>query len=268
MVSSQGHAKFFWEKEKESIEQVHSKEFILREFSASVDRNLYKYRLSEIRRKLPNEIAQMNQQTIDDLKAIHPDEWVKEGKVMMPMGMIQKLQSDAIKHPVVGKRAVSNYDPTGNWGFCFALSFYIHRKAVNLGLSSEAIKKIWAIGPLRAGGKFWTYHSATILYTEKGWVAIDTLFSEPLTVEEWTTRMSQENPDGTLRFYVSNPEKAWPQDGAYSQQKFGLDPSGPVTGYTYLYRDLFASLGFSASSTAPFDDLLPRPLCSEVLLRK
>lgn len=111
-------------------------------------------------------------------------------------------------HPVVGNRNYDRYDPDGNWGFCFGRATWAYLELLQRGVAKESIRKIFAIGPMRAGGIDWQFHVATIVRGENGkWWVVDNYPGAALEVKNWMEIFRKQNSDGSLMFSLSDPKR-------------------------------------------------------------
>ena len=63
----------------------------------------------------------------------------------------QELYKSARHHKVAALEVIGQYDPTGEIGFCFGRAMTVHLIARRMGLASEGVRKLFAIGDLRSG---------------------------------------------------------------------------------------------------------------------
>ena len=73
------------------------------------------------------------------------------------------------------------YDTKGTIGFCFGRATIAHMEAIIRNVHPESVKKIWIAGDMDK----WGHHVATIIYTERGWMVLDTEMAGPVDVKTW-----------------------------------------------------------------------------------
>ena len=139
------------------------------------------------------------------------------------------------KNPVASQSMLWKYDHD-NLGFCFGRALFIHLELLRRGVQKEAIKKAFAVGPMRSGVTNWQFHVTTIVLGPKNeWIAIDPFVGEPVRVEQWFDIISKTSTDGKLRFYLSEPSKIGPSGWEYNTKPGGL--LHPV--YNHYFEDMF-----------------------------
>jgi hypothetical protein len=109
----------------------------------------------------------------------------------------------------VNKR-YDHYDPQGTIGLCFGRATIAHIEAILDNIHPDLIKKIWIAGDMEE----WGHHVATMIFTDKGWIVIDTNFTHPLTVKKWMkASMSNKKSEAKeLMFFVTQAERLGPYD--------------------------------------------------------
>lgn len=158
-------------------------------------------------------------------------------------------------HPVAGNAAMSKYNQRGTEiGYCFGRATYAHLALLHHKVHKDSIKKIWAVGPMKAGSITWQFHVGTAVYSRDGqWIMVDNFVGRPVTVREWFAEIKQMDRDNTLRIYVSNPEKFSVALENYSRGEMGLDLEKSEDWYKHYFKDLmtwfkqpdFAALGLN-----------------------
>ena len=73
------------------------------------------------------------------------------------------------------------YDTKGTIGFCFGRATIAHMEAIARDIHPDLVKKIWIAGDMGV----WGHHVATMVYTEKGWMVLDTNLGKKVDVETW-----------------------------------------------------------------------------------
>lgn len=73
------------------------------------------------------------------------------------------------------------YDPKQTIGFCFGRATIAHMEAIVRDIHPDLVKKVWIAGDMGV----WGHHVATMVFTEKGWVVLDTNLGRIIGAEEW-----------------------------------------------------------------------------------
>lgn len=73
------------------------------------------------------------------------------------------------------------YDTKGTIGFCFGRATIAHMEAIVRDVHPDMVKKIWIAGDMGV----WGHHVATMIYTQKGWLVLDTNLGRKIPVNEW-----------------------------------------------------------------------------------
>lgn len=150
------------------------------------------------------------------------------------------------KHKVVSEYQYAKYNQPGTEiGFCFGRATYAHLMAQKLGVHQDAIIKVWAVGPMEAGSITWQFHVATLVKAKEpkiGWWAVDSFTPSVLSIDQWIAYMKESNPDESLRFYFSKPEKFSVSLYRYSVIQMGLNLTPSKDWYRGYFIDLMKSL--------------------------
>lgn len=111
------------------------------------------------------------------------------------------------EHPTNGARHEKKFDPDECYGFCFGRAVLVHSEALRRGVDPEAMKKIWAVGPLERGK--WHFHVATLLKARSPgtWWAADPIYKNAINVQTWMGRMKNGADDDRLMFFVTDPRR-------------------------------------------------------------
>jgi hypothetical protein len=202
-------------------------------------------RAREIRGMSKSEIRRLNNETLLKIENEVPKSAAKKA-TFMPFGDAWDVLESMRKHPVVMPSLRDIYSPKDvAIGYCFGRAMYAHLTLLQMGLSSESIRKIWAVGPLQARGDdfTWGFHVATLAYTkEKGWVTIDTNEIKPEPVRDWVSVYSARSVDGRVRFYVTDPSKFNLDSGTYDRVELGLDLSPEEDWYRHYFVHLMKAM--------------------------
>ena len=127
------------------------------------------------------------------------------------------------EHPTASLKQLNKYDPAGCFGFCFGRAVAVHLAAINRNIPNENIRKMWAVGNLKAfqtewlkiwevvvptDMHVWDFHVTTIIRSKDGgWWAIDPVLIAPVKAEVWFEIMHNMNPDRDTQLIVSRPSR-------------------------------------------------------------
>ena len=209
-----------------------------------VETNLTVLQRRETRGLSADDVEYLNRQSFMNLPGEIPQETVN------PEDMAALIHSYRY-HPVIGPKAVEQYQQTGvSIGYCFGRAYYFHRALQKLGVSDVAIKKAWIVGKI---GDSWQFHVATIVRSSDGdWWVMDTVNSawkNGVRIKDWYLYWKR-NSSSRTRIYFTNAEKFTPGLGAYDpvQLGYGLDRSKD------WYKNYFVDLDswFAASESMRF----------------
>lgn len=90
------------------------------------------------------------------------------------------------------------YDRKGTIGFCFGRATITHMEAIVREIHPDLVKKIWIAGDMGV----WGHHVATMLYTEKGWMVLDTNISRAVSVDHWIEYYMPQRKSGAKEIMV------------------------------------------------------------------
>ena len=196
--------------------------------------DLYALRNSEIgaNENIPNR----NQLLLNEINSF-PIKASSERLGGISLEQAQQLVMDMGRHPVVGYNQALKYDPESRIGFCFGKAIFAHLELLRRGVSKEAIKKAFIVGPLYSAGINWQFHVATIVRANdrNGWYALDAFIGRPVPLEEWLQRFQSYSLDGKARMYITNPEKIGPSAWEYNKRPYGLGDGF----YNNYFNDMF-----------------------------
>lgn len=204
-----------------------------------LDTNLSEHFARETAGKSAEEIAVMNEKTIAEIEAEIPDKTSVKQKSSISVATADFLRRQILENPVVNPSS-SKYDQKDvSIGYCFGRATFVHLMLLKMGVQKESIQKIWAVGPMKAGGIMWQFHVATMAYTEaQGWTVIDTNHYRPLPVREWIAQYNSQSENGKIRFYASDAGKFAFELGKYSRVQMGLDIPAERDWYKYYFKDM------------------------------
>lgn len=135
--------------------------------------------------------------------------------------------------------------PNVEIGFCFGRATFVHLALLKMGLHRDSIVKLWAVGTMQTPNVTWDFHVATAAYVkDRGWMVLDSNYSEPMSVQAWFGLMRDQNRDADqkLRLYVSEPNKFGVDSGKYSRVQMGLDLNRETDWYQHYFVDMMQTL--------------------------
>jgi hypothetical protein len=209
--------------------------------------NLFDLYASESSTLTPRQIGDLNNQAIFDLENVQINfggSVSGQGKppVRAVSPRIAQLVIDSIeKNPITAMNRYSHYNQPGvDLGFCFGRATYVHLLLLRLGVDKQAIRKVWAMGPMRAGSVDWAYHVAVAVKATTGeWLILDNVPGKLLSVRKWVDFLSQLNRGhNNLRIYTSEPARFGTGPGRYTRANFGLDFDRQNDWYRHYFFDL------------------------------
>jgi hypothetical protein len=211
---------------------------------ALVGINLIRYRASEVRQLSERQVKKLNKETLDYLENLEISRVVDgaEGRRLNGVSehWAEKIMESIDEHPVVSSYQYSKYNREGvEIGFCFGRAVYAHLALLKMGVNKDAIKKIWAVGPM-SNGVNWEFHVGTIVKDSRSdkWWVIDNFPGRLLDLEEWFDYFSRMSTDQKLRLYVTEPEKFTAALGTYHRVQLGLDLNRETDWYQGYFVDL------------------------------
>ena len=192
--------------------------------------DLYNLQQAELAKFGKKSFQRMNDAMLASLKTAPPSICEKRAS-HASFKEAQEIWKDAYNHPVASLRSIDKYDKTGGIGFCFGRALTTQTIANQRGLAPDSTLKIFAVGKMATETITWGFHVATLVRgpqevvngkAETQWYAIDPIFGDAMTVDEWVnTEMAGFNSDGLVRFYVTPSQKFGPNVGAYDKTAFG-----------------------------------------------
>ncbi|KHD89814.1 MAG: hypothetical protein OM95_01755 [Bdellovibrio sp. ArHS] len=202
------------------------------------------------------DITENNRRLMEEINNFKPSSQHRIDGVsaQQAQAIIQKTN----QNEVTGYRGGQKYDPKGIVGFCFGRALYAHLELLRHGVSKDAIKKVFVVGPMRTGSIDWQFHVTTIVKASdhSGWYAVDTFIGRPVPLEEWFKNFQKYSTDGKLRLFVTEPNKIGPSAWEYNVKPGGLmDPF-----YNNYFKDMFEY--FKKNHLRPEEKFFPS--CSKV----
>lgn len=209
-----------------------------------VNENLIRVQQQETEGRSGAEVAEMNRNSFRHLEGEIPRATVKASDIV---NLIRSYNY----HPVIGPKAVKNYEQTGvSIGYCFGRAYYFHKALLALGVSDDAILKAWVVGKI---GENWQFHVATMVRGEDGdWWVMDTVsdsWARGVRVKDWYRAWMAESSAST-RIYFTRPEKFTPALGAYNPVQLGYGLDRKKDWYKNYFVDLDA--WFASQDALPF----------------
>lgn len=205
------------------------------------DASLAEIRAREVEGKTAEEVAAMNAKTLSDLEAEVPfPDSGSNRKSQISMKTANMLLQQIHSNPVV-KPMNAKYDQPGtSIGYCFGRATFVHMMLLKLGVQKKSIQKIFAVGPMKAGGIMWQFHVATLTFVEgMGWTVIDSNHYQPMPVREWMAHYYKQAEDGKVRFYATDASKFTFELGKYSRVQLGVDMTADRDWYKNYFKDMF-----------------------------
>ena len=103
------------------------------------------------------------------------------------------------------------YDPKGTIGFCFGRATIAHMEAIVREVHPDSVKKIWIAGDMGV----WGHHVATMVYTEKGWIVLDTNLGRSVDIDTWiATYMPMKKGKKDIMVFVTQAGRFGPYDSS------------------------------------------------------
>lgn len=212
-----------------------------------IDQNLLTLQGRETKGWSPESVDRFNQATVAryERQMVYPsfqrDPYT--GRVLsVDLDYVRNLYKSMIDHPIINYDGERPYQQEGtSIGYCFGRAFYLHMALLRLGLDSRSIKKVWIAGPMTADDIFWSFHVATMIpVAGKGWMVIDTVRKEPMTLRAWYKSFRVQTVDGRSRLYVTDPRKFGMVAGAYDPVQMGLNVSKDQDWYKGYFSDVLS----------------------------
>jgi len=189
--------------------------------------------------KTAEEITAMNEKMMAELDAEIPDKTSSRQKSSISVATADFLRKQILENPVVNPSS-SKYDQKDvSIGYCFGRATFVHMMLLKMGVQKESIQKIWAVGPMKAGGIMWQFHVATMAYTTQGWTVIDSNHYQPMPVRDWIAHYGSQTENGKIRFYATDAGKFAFEIGKYTRTQLGLDMPAERDWYKHYFKDMF-----------------------------
>lgn len=135
-------------------------------------------------------------------------------------GKIEKLSDEQVK-TVYDAMANSNvhknhycYDTKGTIGFCFGRATIAHMEAIARNVHPDSVRKIWIAGDMGV----WGHHVATMVYTQRGWMVLDTNIGMAVTTDAWIARYMPMKKPGSSEIMVFTTQAG--RFGPYDTQSY------------------------------------------------
>lgn len=100
------------------------------------------------------------------------------------------------------------YDTKGTIGFCFGRATITHMEAIVRDIHPDLVKKIWIAGDMGT----WGHHVATMLYTEKGWMVLDTNIGNAVGVDHWIEHYMPQRKGKEIMVFITQAGRFGPYD--------------------------------------------------------
>ena len=169
----------------------------------------------------PKGAAEINSLNLNALRRLNEEPipaTSKTKKATLTRREIEKLYQNISNNKQVKETVCSGeYNGSPTLGFCWGRAMAAHLKALQAGLPTASVRKIWAVGKLtwESDGKLneWRYHVTTVVRgSDKKWYALDPIFSEVLPIEDWVKSMKKNyDRSGTTRIFATPAERFGPE---------------------------------------------------------
>lgn len=209
--------------------------------------NLFELHFFETSTLTPEQIKELNNQTISDLESVRIDSRDqiipnKKSRVTAITPETARVVINSIEqNPVTKFESYAQYNQPGvDLGFCFGRATFFHLLLLKMGVDKRSIKKVWQIGTMKAGPITWGYHVATAVKSTTGeWLILDSVPGKLLNIRDWVDFFAPQNVDHKdLRVYVSEPARFGTGPGIYTRASFGLDYDREQDWYRHYFLDL------------------------------
>lgn len=160
-------------------------------------------------------------------------------------------------HPVAGIPAMEIYDPIKpnkqrSHGFCFGRADLVFWELLKMQVPKSSILKLFQIGSINGDptmGRAWSNHIVTIVRAKTGgWFAIDPLYNEVMTPEQWYLKNVSFTANGRTMLYVGSPHRMYAQGGENTIQAIwdldyplsrsaAKDPEGKKHENLFVFKD-------------------------------
>lgn len=207
---------------------------------ALVEVDLSKLYAEEVSGKSIAEIADMNSKILESIESENPEAESSRRSVSVTESAAKRLLQLTLQNPIVTPGNAKYDQPNTSIGYCFGRATFIHLMLLKMGVQKDSIRKIWAVGPMKAGNIMWQFHVATSVFVDgKGWMVIDTNHNSPIPVREWMNNYSQQSsPAGMVRFYATDASKFAFQLGKYSRVQMGTNVTADKDWYRHYFKDM------------------------------
>lgn len=194
-------------------------------------------------------ILEANRTALALLKTMKPNDKNSTRRSFLELDEVYDLFRDLNTNPLINGDLQDLYDPESKTGFCFGRATWVWLNAIRMGLTKEAIKKVFLIGPMNSYGRDWQFHVATAVRVRKKgfffdsyeWFVIDNNFSGPRSVKFFYEHYLQDSTDKKLRLFISDPQRL----GASNTMKFGpvhfRNPKNDVE-YNAYFKDMLKTI--------------------------
>ncbi len=102
------------------------------------------------------------------------------------------------------------YDTKQTIGFCFGRATIAHMEAIVRDVHPDLVKKIWIAGDMGV----WGHHVATMVYTKRGWMVLDTNVGYSISVASWIEKYMPQKQKGAkeIMTFVTQAGRFGPYD--------------------------------------------------------
>ena len=107
-------------------------------------------------------------------------------------------------------------------------------------MNEDAIRQVFVVGPMKAGGVIWQFHTAGASLGRDGvWRVDDRYVGRTLTIQQWYEHMAESSMDGKLRLYVTDSQRFTHMIPEYTRVQLGMDLARERDWYKGYFRDMF-----------------------------
>lgn len=169
----------------------------------------------------------------------------------------KKLLKTVHEHSVAGIKAMDVYDPIKpngqrSHGFCFGRADMVFWELLKMGVPKSNILKMFQIGAIygdKTMGRPWSNHIVTIVRAKSGgWYAIDPLYNELMTPEQWYEKNVGFTANGETFLFFGSPHRMYAQGGINTIQGIwdlnyplsrskAKDPAGATHENLFVFKD-------------------------------
>jgi hypothetical protein len=205
-------------------------------------KSLYLYRNHEIASMTEEQISDRNDTDIAAFESFNPGAYVSDKSG----GSITDSAARAVitatyENPIASPYSEKYQRPDVKIGYCFGRATFAHLALKKMGVQTQAIRKVWLVGPMKAGSVNWGFHVATAVYSNGlGWRVLDANIGRTMGPREWFEYYSYMSRDKRLRIYFTPAIRFGVSIPRYDRVDLGLNLSEEADWYHHYFYDLMA----------------------------